>query len=95
MTRCASSNHYRVARVKPKPSGHAAKARKQGLLSRKKKGGDERLAQASGFVAGAGDDDSSGVPTYSQDGAAFGCSLLWVVLLTDAADLRRAARERR
>ncbi|KAF2988827.1 divalent metal cation transporter [Methylocystis sp. MJC1] len=35
-----------------------------------------------GLVAGAADDDPSGVATYSQAGAAFGYGLLWVVMLT-------------
>jgi len=35
-----------------------------------------------GFVTGAADDDPSGVATYSQVGARFGFSLLWVVFLT-------------
>ncbi len=35
-----------------------------------------------GLVTGAADDDPSGVATYAQAGAAFGYSLLWVMLLT-------------
>ncbi|WP_330083420.1 divalent metal cation transporter [Methylocystis iwaonis] len=35
-----------------------------------------------GLVAGAADDDPSGVATYSQAGAAFGYGLLWAVMLT-------------
>ncbi len=35
-----------------------------------------------GLVAGAADDDPSGVATYSQAGAGFGYGLLWVVLMT-------------
>src|SRR5438034_1064986 len=35
-----------------------------------------------GLVTGASDDDPSGVATYSQAGAKFGFSLLWVSLLT-------------
>ncbi len=35
-----------------------------------------------GLVAGAADDDPSGVATYSQAGAQFGFGLLWTVILT-------------
>ncbi|WP_406855113.1 Nramp family divalent metal transporter [Alsobacter sp. KACC 23698] len=35
-----------------------------------------------GLVAGAADDDPSGVATYSQAGAQFGFGLLWTVVLT-------------
>lgn len=35
-----------------------------------------------GLVAGAADDDPSGIATYSQAGAQFGYSLLWTVVLT-------------
>ncbi|HVU75879.1 MAG TPA: divalent metal cation transporter [Candidatus Paceibacterota bacterium] len=35
-----------------------------------------------GFVTGAADDDPSGIATYSQTGAAFGLSQLWLVLFT-------------
>lgn len=35
-----------------------------------------------GFITGAADDDPSGVVTYSQSGAQFGYSQLWVMLFT-------------
>src|SRR6202158_915625 len=35
-----------------------------------------------GLVTGAGDDDPSGIPTYSQAGAQFGYGLLWTVCRT-------------
>ena len=35
-----------------------------------------------GFITGAADDDPSGVATYSQTGALFGYSQLWLVLFT-------------
>ena len=35
-----------------------------------------------GLVAGAADDDPSGIATYSQAGAQFGYGLLWTVFLT-------------
>lgn len=35
-----------------------------------------------GFVTGASDDDPSGIATYSQTGAAFGFSQLWMALYT-------------
>src|SRR6266567_1844364 len=35
-----------------------------------------------GLVAGAADDDPSGIATYSQAGARFGFDLLWTVFLT-------------
>ncbi|MCW1432442.1 NRAMP family divalent metal transporter [Novosphingobium sp. JCM 18896] len=35
-----------------------------------------------GLVTGASDDDPSGIATYSQAGASFGCSLLWSLLFT-------------
>jgi NRAMP (natural resistance-associated macrophage protein)-like metal ion transporter len=35
-----------------------------------------------GVIAGAADDDPSGIATYSQAGAQFGFNMLWTVLLT-------------
>src|SRR5450756_3024371 len=35
-----------------------------------------------GFITGAADDDPSGVATYSQTGAIFGFSQLWLALFT-------------
>src|SRR5215213_7914887 len=35
-----------------------------------------------GLITGAADDDPSGIATYSQAGAAFGYSTLWVALIT-------------
>jgi Mn2+/Fe2+ NRAMP family transporter len=35
-----------------------------------------------GLITGASDDDPSGIATYSQAGAQFGCSLGWTLLLT-------------
>src|SRR3979490_3570689 len=35
-----------------------------------------------GLVAGAADDDPSGIATYSQAGAQFGYGMLWTVFLT-------------
>src|SRR5471030_2079945 len=35
-----------------------------------------------GLITGAADDDPSGIATYSQAGAQFGCSMLWTLLLT-------------
>mgnify|MGYP001791497707 CR=1 FL=1 len=35
-----------------------------------------------GLITGAGDDDPSGIATYSQAGAQFGPSILWTALLT-------------
>ena len=35
-----------------------------------------------GFVAGASDDDPSGIATYAQAGAAFGLATLWTALIT-------------
>ena len=35
-----------------------------------------------GFITGAADDDPSGVATYSQTGAIFGYSQLWLALFT-------------
>ena len=35
-----------------------------------------------GLIAGAADDDPSGIATYSQAGAQFGFGLLWTVVLT-------------
>ena len=35
-----------------------------------------------GLVTGAADDDPSGIVTYTQAGAQFGCGLLWTVVLT-------------
>jgi NRAMP (natural resistance-associated macrophage protein)-like metal ion transporter len=39
-------------------------------------------AMGPGLVTGASDDDPSGIATYSQAGAQFGLSFLWVALLT-------------
>jgi Mn2+/Fe2+ NRAMP family transporter len=33
-----------------------------------------------GLVTGAADDDPSGIATYSQIGAQFGCAMLWTLL---------------
>lgn len=46
--------------------------KKKGLLS----------ALGPGLVTGASDDDPSGIATYSQVGAQFGFSMLWVLLIT-------------
>ena len=35
-----------------------------------------------GLITGAADDDPSGIATYSQVGAQFGFSMLWVVLFS-------------
>ena len=35
-----------------------------------------------GLITGASDDDPSGIATYSQAGAKFGLSTLWVSLIT-------------
>jgi len=35
-----------------------------------------------GLIAGAADDDPSGIATYSQAGAAFGFNMLWTIVLT-------------
>ena len=35
-----------------------------------------------GLIAGAADDDPSGIATYSQAGAQFGFNMLWTVVLT-------------
>src|SRR5271155_5845057 len=35
-----------------------------------------------GIVTGAADDDPSGIAPYSQEGAQFGFSMLWTMLLT-------------
>jgi len=35
-----------------------------------------------GFVTGAADDDPSGIATYSQTGAIFGFSQLWLALFS-------------
>ncbi|TMH42547.1 MAG: divalent metal cation transporter, partial [Betaproteobacteria bacterium] len=35
-----------------------------------------------GLIAGAADDDPSGIATYSQAGAQFGYGMLWSVLFT-------------
>jgi Mn2+/Fe2+ NRAMP family transporter len=35
-----------------------------------------------GVIAGAADDDPSGIATYSSAGAALGTSLLWTALIT-------------
>ncbi len=35
-----------------------------------------------GLITGAADDDPSGIATYSQAGAQYGCSMLWSVVLT-------------
>ena len=35
-----------------------------------------------GLIAGAADDDPSGIATYSMAGARFGTSLLWTALIT-------------
>jgi len=35
-----------------------------------------------GFITGAADDDPSGVATYSQTGAIFGFSQLWLALFS-------------
>src|ERR1700720_2119136 len=37
---------------------------------------------AAGLVTGASDDDPSGIATYSQAGAQFGYSMVWVMLFT-------------
>ena len=37
---------------------------------------------APAWSRGAADDDPSGIATYSLAGAAFGCNMLWTVLLT-------------
>lgn len=34
-----------------------------------------------GFITGVSDDDPSGIATYSQAGAKFGTSMLWMVFL--------------
>jgi len=39
-------------------------------------------AMGPGLVTGASDDDPSGIATYSQAGAQYGLSLLWVALIT-------------
>src|SRR5579872_7209738 len=39
-------------------------------------------AMGPGLVTGASDDDPSGIATYSQAGAQFGLSMLWVALVT-------------
>src|SRR5258708_16856972 len=44
---------------------------------------DPRVKQLGpGVITGAGDDDPSGIATYSQAGAQFGYSMLWTVLFT-------------
>lgn len=40
----------------------------------------------SGFITGAADDDPSGVATYSQTGAIFGYSQLWLALFSFSFD---------
>ena len=35
-----------------------------------------------GLITGASDDDPSGIATYAQAGAQFGCGLSWTLLLT-------------
>jgi Mn2+/Fe2+ NRAMP family transporter len=35
-----------------------------------------------GLITGASDDDPSGIATYSQVGAQFGYSMVWVMLFT-------------
>src|SRR5260370_42527144 len=35
-----------------------------------------------GLITGAADDDPSGIATYSQAGAQFGSSMVWVMLFT-------------
>jgi Mn2+/Fe2+ NRAMP family transporter len=35
-----------------------------------------------GFIAGASDDDPSGIATYSQTGAQFGYNQLWTALFS-------------
>jgi len=35
-----------------------------------------------GFITGAGDDDPSGITTYTQAGAAFGLQSLWTAWLS-------------
>ncbi len=49
---------------------------KQSFLKRLKK------SVGPGFITGAADDDPSGIATYSQTGAMFGYSQLWVILVT-------------
>src|SRR5436853_1755144 len=40
------------------------------------------FALGPGLIAGAADDDPSGIATYSVAGAQFGTSLLWTALIT-------------
>jgi NRAMP (natural resistance-associated macrophage protein)-like metal ion transporter len=49
-------------------------------MKEKKKSFWQRLGP--GFITGAADDDPSGIATYSQTGAMFGFSHLWVALFT-------------
>src|SRR6201996_5949125 len=43
---------------------------------------DVFMALGPGLVTGASDDDPSGIATYSQVGAQFGYSMVWVMLFT-------------
>ena len=55
---------------RPRMTGRTARAR-------------ERLRELGpGLISGAADDDPSGIATYSQAGAAFGYSTLWIALIT-------------
>src|SRR5215216_1197458 len=59
----------------PRPYRPHAETRKERLRSRTRELGP-------GLITGAADDDPSGIATYSQAGAAFGYSTLWIALIT-------------
>ncbi len=62
-------------RETPRPYRPRAAGARERLQSRTRELGP-------GLITGAADDDPSGIATYSQAGAAFGYSMLWVVLIT-------------
>ena len=52
----------------------------------------ERLGP--GLIAGAADDDPSGIATYSQAGAQFGVNMLWTIVVPLPADVHDADDQR-
>jgi hypothetical protein len=73
-------HRYKLGTAKSGPSGKGGKvkSRKQAVEPNK------RLLAilGPGLIAGASDDDPSGIATYSQAGAQFGFSITWTLFFT-------------
>jgi Mn2+/Fe2+ NRAMP family transporter len=64
-----------AARRSPKPTGKPEKPAVARCAS-----GALAWFSGAGTCHGAADDDPSGIATYSQIGAQFGCAMLWTLL---------------